>query len=122
MQVYCRNNIGDWEVRSVRAESTQKDFAYFAAKDLRMAADALYGFMLWDAKSNGTLNNMVNLLLKDKKVLVYFSPEKSFHELHHIGDLAGLLSKCDKESLEKFEKKLGLSQLLSRGSSQLTFV
>jgi hypothetical protein len=117
----CRNNLGEWEIISVRAESLRKDFNYYTAKDLKMAADASYGFMLWDARSNGTLNNMLNLLLKDKQVLVYFSPEKSFHELRHIRDLSNLLSKCDKEALIGFEKKLGLSRIMNDASSRLTF-
>src|SRR5580704_5981738 len=55
-----RNNVGKWPIKPVVPENRQKDFAYYVAKDLRMAADASHGLMLWDAKSNGTLNNMIN--------------------------------------------------------------
>src|SRR5438309_1680447 len=58
----CRNNLGNWEVRFVQSERTSKDFVFYAAKDLQMFKEADYGFMLWDGKSKGTLNNILNML------------------------------------------------------------
>lgn len=117
----CRNNVGAWETRNVAADSLEKDFSFYATKDLEMAKEASYGFMIWDAKSKGTLNNIINLLKRNKKVLVYFSPDKSFHTLCSFRDLSSLLAKCDKKSLELFEKKLGVMHLLKEEQAELEF-
>jgi hypothetical protein len=118
---HCRNNAGQWDTRTVAPDSRVKDFNYYVAKDIQMAADASHGFMLWDAKSNGTLNNMINLLSKDKKVLVYFSPEKTFYTLVSFAGLCDLLAKCDKRSLQGFERKLHLARVLGSERSDLLF-
>ena len=121
MEGVCRNNIGDWDTKGIEASGTGKDFNYYSTKDLQMAKEASYGFMIWDAKSNGTLNNIINLLKRDKKILVYFSPDKAFHKLRGFQDLSGLLAKCDRKELERFEKKFGISRLLNSEQPELTF-
>jgi hypothetical protein len=40
------------------------------AKDLHMAREADYGFMIWDGQSSGTLSNILELLEMGNKVLV----------------------------------------------------
>jgi hypothetical protein len=70
----CRNNIGAWPTRHIEPPSERKDFRYYAAKDLAMAQ---CGVMLWDAKSQDTLQNMLNLVGAGKRTLVYFSPSSS---------------------------------------------
>ena len=67
-----------------------------------MARETDYGFMIWDGKSKGTLNNIINLLKENKKVLVYFSPNKEFYNLISFNDLEKLLAKCEKKFLETF--------------------
>src|SRR5215510_4088285 len=62
MEGICRNNISNWRIESIPAPNNEKDFNYYSSKDLKMAMEASYGFMIWDAKSNGTLNNIINLL------------------------------------------------------------
>ncbi|MDP2931476.1 MAG: hypothetical protein Q8O05_03120 [Chloroflexota bacterium] len=108
----CRNNIGDWRTRGIEVSHNNRDFYYYATKDLEMEKEADYGFMIWDAKSKGTLNNIVNLLKEGKKTLIYFSPEKSFYTLDTFVDLVEILAKCDPKSVEELKEKLGLSQLL----------
>lgn len=117
----CRNNIGDWDVRSIKSQASGKGFDFYAVKDMQMAAEASYGFMIWDAKSNGTLNNMINLLKREKKVLVYFSPEESFYALSNFKGLSDLLAKCDQKTLEKFNRKFAINQLLKDEESELLF-
>jgi hypothetical protein len=117
----CRNNIGEWEVRIVEADSSEKTFDFYATKDRQMAEEASYGFMIWDGKSNGTLNNMLNLLGRQKKILVYFSPEKSFYTIRNSEELSKLLSKCDRNALDRFEKKLSLTEFLKREQAKLEF-
>ena len=102
----CRNNVGDWEVRKVAARSSRKDFVYYATKDIAMAREAKCGVMLWDGKSKGTLHNILNLIGVNKKVLVYFSPEKAFHKLSTPEDLDALLSRCDPREIERIQHSL----------------
>lgn len=77
----CRNNLGDWPVKTVASPSSGRGFAYYAAKDAAMAHDADCGFMLWDEKSKGTFNNIEMLVELGKKTLVYLSTRKDFHRL-----------------------------------------
>ena len=83
----CRNNIGGWPVKSITVQSSRRDFAYYTAKDLAMAHDADYGFMVWSGTSKGSLNNMLNLVELQKKVLVYFPPEKTFYSISSLSEL-----------------------------------
>ena len=114
---HCRNNLGSWKVHNVLVDSNKKGFDFFVAKDIEMAKEADYGFMLWDAKSNGTLNNILQLLQLEKCALVYYSPENNFIKIKTVDDLEDLLSKCDKTQIEQFELKLQLSKKLKSLSS-----
>ena len=68
-----------------------------------MAQVASYGFMIWDGKSKGTLNNVLNLLQLQKNILVYFSPDKSCYKLKSSKDLNTLLKKCSIDMREMFK-------------------
>ncbi len=83
----CRNNIGNWPVKSIKVESSRRDFAYYSAKDRVMAIDADYGFMIWSGTSKGSLNNMLNLLGLKKKVLLYYYPGKVFYSMSTFPEL-----------------------------------
>ncbi len=100
---HCRNNVGSWPVEQIYADSHIKDFAYYTTKDEKMAQVGSYGFMIWDGKSKGTLNNILNLLQLQKNILVYFSPDKSCYKLKSPKDLSTLLKKCSSDMREKFE-------------------
>jgi hypothetical protein len=117
----CRNNIGGWETRNITADTDRKDFRYYSIKDLRMAQEASFGFMVWDATSVGTLNNIINLLKEHKPAYVYFSLDKSVHTVRSFPELLKLLVRCDKGALERFEEKLTLSQLLKKEQPELEF-
>lgn len=117
--VFCsgdnsRNNLGNWATKHVETTRDKKDFAFYALKDLEMAKEADYGFMIWDGKSKGTLNNILNLLKQKKKVLVYYTPKHDFYTLKTYGDLEILLTKTDQKSLRMFEKTLHLSEILEK--------
>ena len=112
MQNQCRNNLGDWQSRRVETSLRTNGFEFYAVKDLAMVKETDYGFMLWDSKSKGTLNSIVNLLRENKPVVVYFSPTKTLHRLTTLGDLLKILEKCDKDSIHKLERDLGLSNLV----------
>ncbi|MCH4200556.1 MAG: hypothetical protein LKF87_12230 [Clostridium tyrobutyricum] len=91
----ARNNIGDWKVVKVDVPPNTKGFNYYAAKDIEMAKNANYGFMIWNGKSKGTLNNIINLIKFGKSVLVYFIPAKNFYEIKNFKDIKQLTNKCD---------------------------
>lgn len=110
----CRNNIGRWETRHIEGTTSKKDYYYYSIKDLEMAKETDYGFMIWDGKSRGTFNNVINLLKENKKVLLYLSPTKEFYNLITINDLEKLLAKCEKKFLEVFEEKFKVSQTLQK--------
>ena len=54
----ARNNIGNWQIRNVPVPSYFRGFDFYKQKDIAMANDADYGFMIWDGESRGTLNNI----------------------------------------------------------------
>lgn len=117
----CRNNIGQWETRNVAADKRSKGFSFYVVKDLQMAKEATYGFMIWDAKSKGTLNNVLNLLRLEKKILVYSAPTQSFQTVRTADDLHALLALCDQRDVAMFEKELSLQQFFTTMRSQLSF-
>lgn len=100
---HCRNNVGSWPVEQIYADNQVKDFAYYTTKDAKMAQVASCGFMIWDGKSKGTLNNVLNLLQLQKNILVYFSPDKSCYKLKSSKDLTTLLKKCSIDMREMFK-------------------
>lgn len=99
-----RNNIGNWPVKTVEVPSNVKGFEFYAAKDLRMAEYADYGFMIWNGKSRGTLNNMINLLNMNKKILLYFTPRKDFYCINNYDKLKKIMDFCDDETNILFNK------------------
>ena len=118
----CRNNIGMWEVRKVYLNRSKKDFDYYSTKDFLMSEEANYGFMLWDGKSKGTLNSILNLCEHNKKVLVYFSPTKIFYTIKNKKDLSKLLEHCEHSSLKKLSKCLGINRHNCLREQQLSLV
>ncbi len=117
----CRNNIGNWDIHPVDSCGRKKDFEYFTMKDIKMSQLADYGFMLWDGKSKGTLNNILNLLQHQKKVLVYFSPSKSFENIKSSENLERLIMQCDSKSIGYFEKSINLSERMRLRQAAINF-
>ncbi len=115
----CRNNVGGWETRQIKSDREKRDFLYYTAKDVVMSEEADYGFMLWDGKSVGTFNNILNLLDKGKHVLVYFSPEKDFITLRMPSDVEVLLKKCTPQAVQGFQRRLGLKDVMTPSQTEL---
>ncbi|MBN1899941.1 hypothetical protein JW926_01290 [Candidatus Sumerlaeota bacterium] len=113
MDDMCRNNIGKWKINTVHCDKKVRDFSYYSQKDKIMSEEADYGLMLWDGKSKGTLNNILNLLERNKVALVYFSPEKIFLTIKNYDNLDLLIQKCDHESIQKFDRFLNLHQKMN---------
>ena len=109
---FCRNNVGNWETKYIAVDRGTKDYRFYMAKDIEMAKEADYGFMIWDAESSGTLSNILNLLEMEKKVLVYVGPLKDFRGLNRIAELPSILKNCPEEAMRTFEVKFNLSTRL----------
>jgi hypothetical protein len=100
----------------------ERNFAFYAAKDKAMSEEADCGFMLWDGVSNGTLNNVLNLVERGKKVALYFSPKKEFLTIQSLDDIQSLLLKCLPENVRSFDNKIGLSKRVEAPSTQLSLI
>jgi hypothetical protein len=103
----CRNNLGEWHTRHVLSEGA--GFWFYAAKDIAMSEAADYGLMIWDGESVGTIHNVLNLLDREKPVVVYFAPEGLFVNLRVSSDLDALIERCPKDAVQNFERRLGLA-------------
>jgi len=98
----ARNNIGRWNIKNIAVKQNVYGFDFYKQKDIAMAKDADYGFMIWDGKSKGTLNNMVNLLSQGKFVLVYLSVSKHFFYIKSLNGLAQFILKHSQSAYETY--------------------
>lgn len=114
MENDCRNNVGQWPTRQVQAPRGARGFDYYSVKDRAMAEVAEYGLMLWDGKSKGTINNVVNLSRRNKLVVVYVGPTKSFQTVRSFEDLKDVLAKGDPTSVERLVNDLHIDALQHR--------
>lgn len=115
----CRNNVGDWKIRSATAPSGKRDFNYYAAKDRLMSDEASEGFMFWDGKSLGTLAQMFRLVSNKKNVTVYIAPLRRFESIKDDHDWTSFLELCPEELKQKFEKqKKSEKQIFATTSQQ----
>ena len=113
--VYCtgskpRNNIGKWPVKNVETSSQPGTRDYFTAKDLVMAADCNYGFMIWNAMSPGTLSNVIELLSYGKYSRIFVNKEKEFYPIKNIFDFETLTKVMSEKAIEKAETKINLTK------------
>ncbi|MBO6948254.1 MAG: hypothetical protein JJ855_09790 [Rhodospirillales bacterium] len=108
----CRNNLGDWPVENIDADSRLKGRDFYAVKDKKMAEDADFGFVLWDGKSAGSVGNVIEMIKQDKSVLMYVSKFKSFETVSSIETLLEQLRQTDPADYEKLSKKLNLNKSL----------
>ena len=87
----ARNNHGNWPIENISVPQHIRKFDFYSMKDKAMAANADYGFMLWNGESRGTLNNLVNLLNVNKKSLLYLHPYNVFHCVDNFNKLEKIL-------------------------------
>lgn len=111
MKDQCRNNVGNWPTRQVVAPRGAKGFDYYSLKDRAMAETAEYGLMLWDGKSKGTVDNVVNLSRDHKSVVVYVAPTKQFRTIRTSDDLIDLLAQGDSDCVQRIVSELHLNVL-----------
>src|SRR5260370_20060979 len=106
MARHCRNNLGSWPTVEVSAPPGTRGFDFYSVKDRAMADGAEYGLMLWDGKSKGTVNNVVNLSRDHKPVVVYVAPTRQFRTIKSFDDLKDLLAQGDSNSVERIVSEL----------------
>ena len=108
----CRNNLGAWDTKNIDVDPNLKGREFYAQKDKAMALEADYGFVLWDGKSSGSVNNVLELMKNRKPVVVYFAPEKSFHTLKSASDVKALLRRVDSSDYRSMNDKIHFDRRL----------
>lgn len=102
----ARNNVGKWPVKNVPVAPTSHGFEFFRQKDIAMANDADIGFMIWDGKSRGTLQNILTLAEQGKTVLVYLQKDMLRMTIHSPADAQKLIPMCDKDAGRVIQTKV----------------
>jgi hypothetical protein len=113
--VYCagltpRNNLGSWPVQNITSDAEPGTREFYTAKDIKMAAAADYGLMVWDTKSTGTLSNVLELLRLGRKSVVFINKDKRFINVCSVDDLDDLISAMSDTAKLKAEDKIRLSK------------
>ena len=117
--VFCsgdtpRNNLGRWPVNEIRSSAEPGSRAYFTAKDIAMAETAAIGLMLWDAKSTGTLSNVIELTRRGKKSVVFVNKKDAFTIIRSPADLRNLTHVMSPGARDLAEKKIGLAASITK--------
>jgi hypothetical protein len=118
---HCRNNVGRWKTQLVSVDPKLRGRDFYAAKDRAMAAQADFGFVLWDGKSAGSIGNVIELTNRAKKVVLYFAPDREFYKLASESDLTALLARCDPETAGSIKRK-AMSSRVDGGLPQDTLL
>ncbi len=73
-----------------------------------MAEVADIGLMIWDTKSTGTLSNVIELLTRKKKSVVFVNKAKVFKNVATVEQLEELLSFMSEDAKQKADEKIRL--------------
>lgn len=116
--IYCsglnpRNNVGKWPVHMVETKYSEGSRAFFTAKDLVMTEVADFGLMIWDTKSTGTLNNVIELLARKKKSVIFVNKEKTFKTVGTVEQLNTLVECMSNHARQKADEKIRLSDRIA---------
>ncbi len=109
----ARNNVGRWNIHNVSVPSNVRGFDFYKQKDIAMANEADYGFMIWDGESRGTLNNIINLISQNKKVLIYLTTQNKMIVASSFKDVNKLVALCNPKTRLLYSSLLKNSVLLS---------
>ena len=75
---------------------------------------AEYKLMLWDGESKGTLTGLIKMVRQDKPVVVYLAPKKTFRNLRSADDVFELSDTCNRTSVQRLQRELGIERVLHR--------
>lgn len=119
--VYCvgraRNNVSEWKTETIVTKHRPGTRAYFTAKDEVMAQTCDLGFMVWDAKSPGTLKNVIELLKLNKRSVVYIHNKNTFIDVKSLHDLELLTEYMSHTDFEAANKKLKIVGLIIKNQA-----
>jgi hypothetical protein len=110
----CRNNLGSWQTANIIVPSHLSGREFYAEKDKKMAAQADYGFVLWDGKSVGSINNVIELVIREKPIIVYLSTEQDFFKINKLSDIDIILSKCSNEEYKTIINKTNFKNKIDK--------
>lgn len=102
----ARNNIGNWNIKNISVPPEFRGFDFYKQKDIAMANEADYGFMIWDGESRGTLNNTINLIMQNKNVLLYLTTIDRMLVVKTLDDLNKIVSICIPKTQITYSKLL----------------
>ncbi len=102
----CRNNVGNWQVVNIEVPPNTKGRNFYMVKDMQMANASDYGFLLWDGKSAGTINNLLNLVTNDKIGLIYLFQNKSFDKIKDIASFKEFIARANQDNIDAINKKI----------------
>ena len=77
-----------------------------------MAEVADYGLMIWDAKSTGTLSNVIELLKRKKKSVVFVNKYKDFKTISDASHLEALTTCMSESARSNADKKIKFSKVI----------
>lgn len=109
----CRNNVGEWPTKNVEVPGSLKGRDFYTEKDKAMAAKADYGLVLWDGKSAGSVNNILELVKRGKFVVVYLSSKREFLTVKSADDINRLLKLCESRDYLSIARKTNLSRVMA---------
>lgn len=81
-----RNNIGGWRIKSIKVPSGVYGRDFYTYKDVAMTAACDFALMVWNGKSQGTLNNILRLINNNKGVNVYLSEKRQMKSVNCYED------------------------------------
>jgi hypothetical protein len=102
----CRNNVGLWSEEHITTPARAKGREFYTIKDRAMADAADYGLIVWDGKSSGSFNNIIELVKQNKPVILYFQPRNSFHTIKELVDIWNILGLCVESDVTAIKEKL----------------
>ena len=80
---------------------------------MSMAEDCDFGLMVWDSKSTGTLNNVIELLKLNKSSIVFVNKAKEFIKIKCVEDLEKLIAFMSDSSFLKADEKLKIKKKIA---------
>jgi hypothetical protein len=90
--------------RQVAANSSRRDFDFYATKDIQMAQEASVGLMIWDGESAGTLMNVWRLIKQNKKAVILEVTKRASHELNSESEWKDFFSAHSDEVRQRIER------------------
>lgn len=111
--IYCSGstpwtNLGNWPIHAVSTSHAAGTRSFYTAKDIAMADAADFGLMVWDRKSAGTLKNVIELLARNKKSVVFVNDMKKFVTVGTVEQLETLVGLMSEQAARSVDRKVKL--------------